>query len=107
MSEARASSEDGLTDSQRRAIVGVFAQFAEVQKASLYGSRALGRYRPGSDIDLTLVGPLDLQTLNRISVALDDLLLPYVIDLSIFSQIDNDHLRAHIERVGVEFYSVF
>lgn len=105
MSEARAAVDDGLSEGQRCAIVGVFAEFAEVQKAILYGSRALGRYRPGSDIDLTLVGPLDLQTLNRISLALDDLLLPYVIDLSIFSQIDNDRLREHIERVGVEFYS--
>ena len=84
---------------------GVFAQFPEVEKVMLYGSRAKGTYRPGSDIDLILVGPaLNLKTLFRIETELDDLLLPYKIDLSIFDHIDNPGLVDHIRRMGKVFY---
>ena len=84
---------------------GVFPQFSEVEKAMLYGSRAKGTYRPGSDIDLILVGPaLNLKTLFRIETELDDLLLPYTIDLSIFDHIDNPGLVDHIRRMGKVFY---
>lgn len=96
--------DDGLKPGQRQAICRVLAGFPEVEKAILYGSRAMGRYRPASDIDLTLVGGIDLGTLNRISLALDDLLLPFEIDLSVYGQIDDEKLREHIQRVGSEFY---
>jgi len=60
---------------------------------------------PGSDIDLALFGrDLDISILSRITSALDDLLLPYKIDLSIFANISNSNLLGHIERVGVVFY---
>ena len=86
-------------------IGGVFAQFPAVEKAVLYGSRAMGNFKKGSDIDLTLYGEaLSVAMLYKIMTALDDLLLPYMIDLSIFAQIDNQNLREHIERVGVVFY---
>ncbi len=64
----------------------------------------MGKHREGSDIDLALFGNIDLQTLNRISLELDDLLLPYEIDLSAFRQIENPDLIEHIERVGKPFY---
>ncbi len=95
---------DGLKVAERQAIRRVFADYPQIKVAWLYGSRALGRHRPGSDIDLSLSGELDLKLLNRISNALDDLLLPYEIDLSAFEQIENTVLREHIERVGQVFY---
>jgi type I restriction enzyme S subunit len=71
----------------------------------LYGSRAKGNYRPNSDIDLTLkCKNVDLSTLFKIETDLDDLLLPYKIDLSIFHKIENQDLIEHINRVGVVFY---
>lgn len=71
-------------------IGAVFAQFSAVESAVLYGSRAKGTHRVGSDIDLTLMGAsLTHDDLNQIAAALDDLLLPYTIDLSIFAYIDN------------------
>jgi len=86
-------------------IGGVLATHPEVESAILYGSRAKGNYRPGSDIDLTLVGDrLVHHDLLKIMGELDDLLLPYTIDLSIFHTIDHDGLRDHIQRVGQEFY---
>ena len=95
----------GLKEHTIEKMNGVFAQFPEVEKVMLYGSRAKGTYRPGSDIDLTLMGSaLNLKTLFRIETELDDLLLPYMIDLSIFEHIDNPDLLDHIRRVGKVFY---
>jgi predicted nucleotidyltransferase len=86
-------------------IGGVLAGHPEVVSAILYGSRAKGNYKPGSDIDLTLVGGrLAHDDLLKIMGELDDLLLPYTIDLSIFHMIDHEGLRDHIQRVGQEFY---
>lgn len=71
----------------------------------LYGSRAKGAYRDGSDIDLTIVGDTITQSLLlRITNELDDLLLPYKIDLSLLHQIEDKALLEHIKRVGVVFY---
>jgi predicted nucleotidyltransferase len=95
----------GLKEHIIKAIQGVFAKYPQVENATLYGSRAKGNYRPNSDIDLTLKGEnLDLSTLFKIETDLDDLLLPYKIDLSIFHKIENQDLIEHIDRVGISFY---
>ena len=95
----------GLKDVVVTQIQTVFAGFPEVESAILYGSRAKGTFRPGSDIDLVLCGEqVNQSILNRISLKLDDLLLPYTFDLSIFHHIDNVELIRHIQRVGQVFY---
>ena len=97
----------GLTEGVIRQIISVFSQYPQISEAVLYGSRAKGNYHPGSDIDLSLKGAqLNLKILNQISNQLDNLLLPYMFDLSIFQQIENPDLLAHIERVGQVIYSV-
>lgn len=79
----------------------VFAEADAVAEVVLYGSRAKGSYRPGSDIDLTLKGNgLTTRRLMELSCKIDDLLLPYEVDLSIFNHIDNLALIDHINRVG-------
>lgn len=95
----------GLKIATIQAIQEVFKLHHEVEKAILYGSRAIGNYRPGSDIDLTLSGEkLSLTILQKIEDELDDLLLPYKIDLSLHKQIENKELLEHIERVGKVFF---
>lgn len=95
----------GLPDRAVARMRAVLAKFPNLDQAILYGSRAKGTQREGSDIDLTLVGnALTLTDLGGIDDALDDLLLPYRTDLSLFHQIDHEDLRAHIARVGVVFY---
>ena len=87
-------------------IAAVFASYAHLEKVILYGSRAMGTYHRGSDIDLTLVGDkIDLDTANDIALKLDELMLPYSIDLSVFARIQNPELRDHINRRGVVFYA--
>lgn len=95
----------GLSEEAVAAIRGVFARFPAIESAVLYGSRAKGTFKPGSDIDLTLKGK-DLTTahLADIADALDELYLPHTIDLSIFEKLDHPALREHIERVGIPLY---
>ena len=95
----------GLPPAAIAAIQQVLEGHPGVEQAILYGSRALGRHRPASDIDLTLIGSgLSASTLSRIDSELDDLLLPWVIDLSRFDCLTHPALLAHIERVGQVLY---
>ena len=95
----------GLKDKAIEQIISVLAGYPQVEKAILYGSRAKGNYKIGSDIDLTMIGDmLTIHIINQISNDLDDLLLPYTFDISIFHQISNPDLVDHIERIGKVFY---
>ncbi|MFH0995038.1 MAG: nucleotidyltransferase domain-containing protein [Pseudomonadota bacterium] len=96
----------GLQDTTIQKICAVLAQFPQVERAVLYGSRAKGNYKNGSDIDLTLCGSanLTLKVLYKVMDELDDLLLPYTIDLSIFQDISDSDVIEHVRRVGVTFY---
>ena len=96
----------GLTETTIAKICHVLACYPQVKRAIIYGSRATGSYRTGSDIDLTLMGNTDLtlQVQHRIADALDELLLPYTIDLSILHDIDNPKLSEHIKAMGKVFY---
>ena len=99
-------SDCGLPEPVIRKICDVFKRYPQVEKAVLYGSRAKTAHRTGSDIDLTLHGETDLTlyVLLRIADDLDDLLLPYTFDLSIFKDINNPDLTEHIRRVGITMY---
>ncbi|MFQ5597736.1 MAG: nucleotidyltransferase domain-containing protein [Nitrospiria bacterium] len=96
----------GLKETTIQKICGVFARYPQVSQAILYGSRAKGNYKTGSDIDMTLIGGKDLtlKVFYRIMDEIDDLLLPYTFDLSIFKQISDPNVIEHIQRVGVVFY---
>ncbi|MFH2122138.1 MAG: nucleotidyltransferase domain-containing protein [Pseudomonadota bacterium] len=96
----------GLQESTIEKICAVLALHPQVEKAVLYGSRAKGNYKNGSDIDLTLMGgaELTLKVLYRIMDEIDDLLLPYTFDLSIFNHISDPDVIEHIQRVGVTLY---
>ena len=77
----------------------------ELEKALVYGSRAMGNYRTGSDIDITLIGvQLKLDMLFKLVRLFDESNLPYMVDLSIMENISNPNLRDHIERVGRVLY---
>ena len=99
------SAQSGLSTATLAKIITVLAQCPALEKAVLYGSRAKGNYRAGSDIDLSLWGnALSHAHLGQIESQLDELMLPYSFDLSLFSQIDNPDLTEHIQRAGRVFY---
>ena len=94
----------GLPDQTIEKLSRVFSRYPQIGKVVLYGSRAKGNFKNGSDIDLTIFGTgIDEPMLVRIAAEIDDLLLPHTVDLSIFDTIENRELREHIERVGVVF----
>ena len=96
----------GVTPEEMSRLKSVFEQEPNVFEVILYGSRAKGTHRPGSDIDLTLKGvSLTTSWLMDLSAKIDDLLLPYEVDLSIFEHIDNPELLDHIERIGKVVFS--
>ena len=95
----------GLKDTDLQKLTNVFAANKHIESAILYGSRAKGNYKPFSDIDITLIGEeLTHRDLNRILLAVDDLLLPYQTDISIFNTLNNDNLIDHINRRGITIY---
>ena len=98
--------QHGLSTQTLQKIQDVFVRYPQVEEAVLYGSRARGNYKNGSDIDLTLRGGTELThtILSQIANDLDDQLLPYTIDLSIFKNIRNPEMIEQIERVGVALY---
>lgn len=95
----------GLSTPTIERIQAVFANDARIQKAWLYGSRAKGNYKNGSDIDLTIVAPqLNMADLLRLENQIEELSLPYTVDLSLYHQLHHPTLLSHIERVGIVFY---
>jgi len=98
----------GLKNNVIKQVHRIFARYPQIEKAIVYGSRAKGNYSAGSDIDLSLTGQdLTLSLIHTIELEIDDLLLPYTFDISIFNQISNPDLIEHINRVGLVFYSRF
>lgn len=95
----------GLKEDIIKQINEVFSKYPQIDKAIIYGSRAMGNFKKGSDIDLTLKGEgINLSVINSLLIEIDDLLLPYTFDVSIFKQISNSDLVDHIGRVGKVFY---
>ena len=91
----------GIPEHDWEKVVEAISRDPRVQRIILYGSRAKEAFQDGSDIDLCLQAPeLDNSTLLKMENDLDDLLLPWKIDIAIRHRIDNPDLLAHIERVG-------
>lgn len=95
----------GLPESAITRITALFAEAPEVEQVILYGSRAKGTFRHGSDIDLVIKSEsISHAQLLSLENQLDDLLLPYSIDLSLLKEINNPDLLDHINRAGIVLY---
>jgi uncharacterized protein len=96
--------EFGLSESTVNLIRRFFLQFPEVVEVKIYGSRAMGNYKKGSDIDLVLFGNIEYDLLRMIYSGLDALPTPYKYDVTDYNTISNPNLKDHIDRVGKTFY---
>ena len=95
----------GLCRDVLEKIQGVLSGHPSVERAVLYGSRAKGCHKPGSDIDLNLEGEAISPTeRDRILLELDDLNLPYAMDVTLLHEISHAPFLEHIGRVGVVIY---
>jgi len=96
----------GLKEETIDKLNAIFEKYTEVTEVVIYGSRAKGNYREGSDIDLTLKGNnLTEEVISKILVQIDDLNTPFLFDISIFDKLNSPDLEEHISRVGKVFYS--
>lgn len=96
----------GLPDIEVKKLQQVFENDKRVSQVWLYGSRAIGKQKAASDIDLCIEGAqLSLADLHSFEDRIDDLFLPWKVDLSLKHQIDNPALIQHIENVGIGFLS--
>jgi len=95
----------GLTEEHVKWIRHTIAKFPEVKEALLFGSRAKGTQKEGSDIDLVLMGEISHSRMLSLKSALNELLLPYTFDVIIYSKIKEEALKQHIDRVGITLYS--
>ena len=96
----------GLKEEQCDMLCNVFAKNHRIEKDILYGSRAKGTYKPFSDVDITLVGN-DLSTTDLADTMndIDDLLLPYMFDVSLYHKLKSPELLDHISRRGIAIYN--
>lgn len=95
----------GLKQEHIDSINQCFSRYPSIEQVIVYGSRATGNHRNGSDIDLTIIGHLERTDKYRLLNQLDDLLLPYKIDLSLNHEISNPDLLDHIRHMGKLFYA--
>ncbi len=83
-----------------------FSQFPEIDTVILYGSRAIGTNTNGSDIDIALTGEdLTFETIVSLKAAVEELDLPYQVDICQLETLQNRALIDHIERVGKLLYA--
>lgn len=95
----------GLTDAELNIILEILKKFSEIEEVILFGSRAMGRQKKGSDIDLALKGTGVESVLSEISFALNsESPLPYYFDVIDYESIHVDGLKDHIDRVGKVLY---
>lgn len=86
-------------------IAGIFSGFQQVELVHVFGSRAKGNYKPGSDIDLAVMnGGLDIKTLARLKSQFSDSAIPYTVDLVDYPSLNNPDFIDHIKLVGILFY---
>ena len=90
----------GLPHLSSQRLLAVLQRSTKVQEIWLFGSRAMGRYHEGSDLDLCLVGET-ITHLDRLKLmhAIDELLLPWQVDLALRHELP-DELLDHLNRVG-------
>ena len=90
----------GIPGPQQQRLLDLLIQQADVDAIWLFGSRAMGRERPGSDIDLCVdAAHLSHRDRLRLMAAIDDLLLPWTVDLALRHELPPD-LLSHVQRVG-------
>ena len=95
----------GLNEKEISSIKAIFSKYENIDQVILYGSRAKGNFKPASDIVLALLGSnINLSQINEIESEMDELLLPYKFDISIFNSIDNPDLKKQILQIGLLFY---
>jgi predicted nucleotidyltransferase len=99
----------GIQHADLEKLLDSLRQHPEIVKVVLFGSRAKGSYKPGSDIDLAISfdSPISFNNWLNLQIEMDELDLPQKIDLLDAGKIENPDLLAHIQRVGKVLFERF
>ena len=90
----------GLSDTTIKLLQDYFQTQADIIEVRVYGSRAMGQEKPGSDIDLAIFSSSDQDRSGQFKTDLDDLPTPYLLDVIDYNYINHAGLKQHIDRVG-------
>lgn len=98
--------EFGLKEFDLEYIIKKTSEFSEIEKAVIFGSRAKGNYKPGSDIDIAIMGEkINFDVLSKLhSILEDEGPLPYLFDIVDYTHLEHEDLKSHIDRVGKVIY---
>ncbi|MDK2919775.1 MAG: uncharacterized protein PWQ37_2508 [Candidatus Petromonas sp.] len=97
----------GISKKSFEYIIYALSKWPTIEKAAVFGSRAMGNYKRGSDIDLAIYGAnITSETVNELSVMLnEELPIPYYFDIVHYDSLKNDSLKIHIDTYGKLFYT--
>ena len=95
----------GLSPQQSQKIISILTGVAGIRSAIVFGSRAKGNFKPGSDIDIAVIADdLKIDDLRRIEEQYAALYMPWKLDIVDFKRIEKKALIEHIERVGIALF---
>lgn len=95
----------GLLDKDIEYIREALTKIESIEKAIVFGSRAMGNYKKGSDIDIALFGDVENKELYKVEDDLNEVYpLPYFFDILIYNKILNENLKNHIDEEGKVIY---
>ncbi|MCK9402744.1 MAG: nucleotidyltransferase domain-containing protein [Chitinophagaceae bacterium] len=96
----------GITDKSFHLLINTFSKYPEVEQVIIFGSRAKGNFKKGSDIDLTIKGKkCNPQTALNISAIInEELPIPYHVDIIDYDTLRHKELKEHIDRMGMLFF---
>ena len=95
----------GLTERSIKTLYAIFSKYPDIKQVHLFGSRAKGNFKIGSDIDLAVMNnELQAITIARVLADCAESDLPVAVDIVDFNTLSNPEFIDHIQRVGVLFY---
>ncbi len=96
----------GISDQSFNTILGLLKQHTEIEYAKIFGSRAIGNYKDGSDIDISIHGDsINMDTIHKLKYQLSESIIPYYIDIVDYKSIKNSDFIQHIDVFGKLFYN--
>ena len=96
----------GISEKSFNLLLESLAKYPEVEEVTIFGSRAKGNFKKGSDIDLAIKGE---KCSARLALTLqsylnEELPIPYMVDVLDYNSLNHQELKEHIDRVGVKLY---
>ncbi len=95
----------GLSQEIFDTIIRYISVFPEIEEAIIFGSRAMGNFKPASDIDIAIKGNLKDSTASQLWAMLDVApSSPYKFDVLDYGKLSNIELKKHIDEHGISIF---